>query len=46
MAETIVDLEDRWFHPKWTAFNQPGDQLHAALLLHALLLHAAMLYLL
>ena len=19
-----MDLEDRWFHPKWTAFNQPG----------------------
>jgi hypothetical protein len=22
MGETIIDLEDRWFHPKWTAFDE------------------------
>jgi hypothetical protein len=21
MAETVVDLEDRWFHPKWTTLE-------------------------
>ena len=22
MGETIIDLEDRWFHPKWTEFDE------------------------
>ena len=35
MGETVIDLEDRWFHPKWTQCGdlKPLEVVHLVLFL-------------